>query len=202
KVLKYLVLASILHESKIDPFDSQEAKPYKQDPEIVAMTNLVAAFRNKKIKDFERIIKTHHASLMGDPFIKLYMDDILRTMRTQVLLKAIAPYTRVKLPYLAGELNDIPVTDVEDLLVSCILDGKVDGKIDQVNQVVLCGKIAVARGGGGGADDSSVAVSGRGGSGVGTGAGGAPPRTALALERWAEALRTLNANVVAKVNHR
>lgn len=44
------MLASILHESKIDPFDSQEAKPYKQDPEIVAMTNLVAAFRNKKIK--------------------------------------------------------------------------------------------------------------------------------------------------------
>ncbi|CAN0572770.1 unnamed protein product [Laminaria digitata] len=43
-------MASILHESKIDPFDSQEAKPYKQDPEIVAMTNLVVAFRNKQIK--------------------------------------------------------------------------------------------------------------------------------------------------------
>lgn len=50
QVLKYLVMASILHESKIDPFDSQEAKPYKQDPEIVAMTNLVAAFRNKQMK--------------------------------------------------------------------------------------------------------------------------------------------------------
>lgn len=50
KVLKYLVMASILHESKIDPFDSQEAKPYKEDPEIVAMTNLVTAFRNKQIK--------------------------------------------------------------------------------------------------------------------------------------------------------
>lgn len=69
---------------------------------------------------------------MGDPFIKLYMDDILRTMRTQVLLKAIAPYTRVTLPYVASELNGIPVADVEDLLVSLILDGKVEGKIDQV----------------------------------------------------------------------
>lgn len=83
-------------------------------------------------QDFERILKTHHASLMGDPFIKLYMDDILRTMRTQVLLKAIAPYTRVTLPYVASELNGIPVADVEDLLVSLILDGKVEGKIDQV----------------------------------------------------------------------
>ena len=49
-----------------------------------------------------------------------------------MLLKAIAPYTRVKLPYLASELNGIPLEDVEDLLVSLILDGKVDGKIDQV----------------------------------------------------------------------
>lgn len=69
---------------------------------------------------------------MGDPFIKLYMDDILRTMRTQVLLKAIAPYTRVTLPHVASELNGIPVAEVESLLVSLILDGKVDGKIDQV----------------------------------------------------------------------
>lgn len=69
---------------------------------------------------------------MGDPFIKLYMDDILRTMRTQVLLKAIAPYTRVTLPHVASELNGIPVAEVENLLVSLILDGKVDGKIDQV----------------------------------------------------------------------
>ncbi|CAM9963839.1 unnamed protein product, partial [Scytosiphon promiscuus] len=199
QVLKYLVLASILHESKIDPFDSQEAKPYKQDPEIVAMTNLVAAFRNKKIKDFERIIKTHHAALMGDPFIKLYMDDILRTMRTQVLLKAIAPYTRVKLPYLAGELNDIPVTDVEDLLVSCILDGKVDGKIDQVRTPFVCARVSSFGGGrfpeGGQIRRFQVL----------------PARTDVMIDgliagrrsrTWAETLRTLNTNVVAKVNHR
>lgn len=55
-----------------------------------------------------------------------------RPSADKVLLKAIAPYTRVKLPYLASELNGIPLDDVEDLLVSLILDGKVDGKIDQV----------------------------------------------------------------------
>lgn len=56
----------------------------------------------------------------------------MRRVLSKVLLKAIAPYTRVKLPYLASELNGIPLVDVEDLLVSLILDGKVDGKIDQV----------------------------------------------------------------------
>ena len=41
--LKYLVLANMLMNSDINPFDSQEAKPYKNDPEILAMTNLVSA---------------------------------------------------------------------------------------------------------------------------------------------------------------
>ena len=41
--LKYLVLAAMLAESKVDPFDAQEAKPYKADPEVAAMTRLVEA---------------------------------------------------------------------------------------------------------------------------------------------------------------
>lgn len=32
--LKYMVLATMLMESRVDPFDAQEAKPYKQDPEV------------------------------------------------------------------------------------------------------------------------------------------------------------------------
>jgi COP9 signalosome complex subunit 2 len=42
--LKYLVLANMLMKSAINPFDSQEAKPYKNDPEILAITNLVRYF--------------------------------------------------------------------------------------------------------------------------------------------------------------
>ncbi len=34
--LKYMVLATMLMESAVDPFDAQEAKPYKQDPEVGA----------------------------------------------------------------------------------------------------------------------------------------------------------------------
>lgn len=34
--LKYMVLSNMLRESKINPFDAQEAKPYKNDHEIVA----------------------------------------------------------------------------------------------------------------------------------------------------------------------
>jgi len=54
RALKYTVLATMLCASEISPFDSQEARPYKDDPEIKVMTNLVAAFQNNEIKKFER----------------------------------------------------------------------------------------------------------------------------------------------------
>lgn len=48
--LKYLVLSNMLMSSDINPFDSQEAKPYKNDPEILAMTNLVSAYMRNDIR--------------------------------------------------------------------------------------------------------------------------------------------------------
>ena len=47
----------MLNKSDLDPFNAQEAKPYKADPEIVAMTKLVQAFHSDNIAEFERILR-------------------------------------------------------------------------------------------------------------------------------------------------
>lgn len=57
--LKYLVLANMLMESSVDPFDAQEAKPYKNDNQVLAMTDLVQAYQRNDISAFERILKTN-----------------------------------------------------------------------------------------------------------------------------------------------
>mmetsp|Transcript_38519 Transcript_38519/g.44890 ORF Transcript_38519/g.44890 Transcript_38519/m.44890 type:complete len:548 (+) Transcript_38519:70-1713(+) len=137
KCLKYLVMASMLHASSINPFDSQEARPYKDDPEIVAMTNLVQAFHSNEIRKFEAILKRNEGKIMDDEFVREHVAELLRTIRTQVLQSVLAPYTRISLGYIARELNDIATDDVESLLVALILDGKLDGRIDQVNGVFL-----------------------------------------------------------------
>ncbi|XP_053212067.1 COP9 signalosome complex subunit 2 isoform X3 [Panonychus citri] len=131
--LKYLVLANMLMKSGINPFDSQEAKPYKNDPEILAMTNLVSAYQNNDIHEFEKILKNNRRTIMDDPFIKEHIEDLLRNIRTQVLIKLIKPYTRIHIPFISQELN-IDASEVENLLVSCILDNTIQGRIDQVNQ--------------------------------------------------------------------
>ncbi|KAL3905047.1 MAG: hypothetical protein SGILL_009834 [Bacillariaceae sp.] len=131
RCLKYLVLASMLGTSSINPFDSQEARPYRDDPEIAAMTNLVSAFQNNEIHKFDRILQQNRSRIMEDEFIREYVEDLLRTIRTQVLRRVVRPYTRISLEAISKELNNIPVEDVENLLVGLILDGTIDGKIDQ-----------------------------------------------------------------------
>ncbi|RDD37030.1 COP9 signalosome complex subunit 2 [Trichoplax sp. H2] len=133
--LKYLVLANMLLKSGINPFDSQEAKPYKNDPEILAMTNLVSAYQNNDITEFEKILRTNRQNIMDDPFIREHIEVLLKNIRTQVLIKLIKPYKRIRIPCISKELN-IDDTEVESLLVSCVLDKVIHGRIDQVNQIL------------------------------------------------------------------
>ena len=151
RCLKYLVLASMLHASSINPFDSQEARPYRDDPEIVAMTNLVQAFHSNDIHAFERILRQNKTRIMGDEFVREHIEDLLRTIRTQVLRRLIRPYKRISLAAIASALNGITVKEIESLLVCLILEGSLDGSIDLAEGVLLK---EAERGGG----DSSAAA--------------------------------------------
>ena len=135
QVLKYLVLANMLMESEIDPFDSQETKPYRSDPQVEAMSALVVAYQKRDVRKFERILQENEHSIMNDNFIRSYIDELLRSVRTQVLLGLIEPYSRVKLDFLSQELV-IPISEVEALLVALILEGRFEGKIDQLKGVL------------------------------------------------------------------
>lgn len=131
--LKYLVLANMLALSEIDPFDSPEAKPYMNNSEIVYMTNLRRAYTQKDVKEFESILRLSGSSIMDDAFIRQHIEELLNRFRSQVLLKLIQPYTRIGILFAAKELN-IDESELEDLLVNLILDGKIHGRIDQVNK--------------------------------------------------------------------
>lgn len=134
--LKYLVLANMLALSDIDPFDSPEAKPYMNNKEIQSMTQLRGAYTRKDVKEFEKILKKHSSTIMDDPFIREHVEELLSRFRSQVLLKLIKPYTRIGIPYAANELN-IEVNELEELLISLIIDNKINGKIDQINNRLI-----------------------------------------------------------------
>ncbi|KAI5795239.1 COP9 signalosome complex subunit 2 [Geopyxis carbonaria] len=135
QVLKYLVLASMLMKSEINPFESQETKPYKTDPRIQAMTELVEAYQRGEIHRYENILQKNKSDILSDPFIREHIDEVTRNIRTEALLKLIAPFTRFTLEFIGKQLR-IPVPEVQEILGFLILDKKIKGKINQQNGTV------------------------------------------------------------------
>ena len=129
QVLKYLVLTTMLMKSDINPFESQETKPYKNDPRISAMTDLVDAYQQNDIHRYESILQ-NNKDVLADPFIAENIDEVTRSLRTTGVLKLIAPYTRFTLAFIAKRLN-ISVIEVQDIVSFLILDKKLEGKINQ-----------------------------------------------------------------------
>lgn len=129
QVLKYLVLTTMLMKSDINPFESQETKPYKNDPRISAMTDLVDAYQQNDIHRYESILQSNK-DVLADPFIAENIDEVTRSLRTTGVLKLIAPYTRFTLAFIAKRLK-ISITEVQDIVSFLILDKKLEGKINQ-----------------------------------------------------------------------
>ena len=129
QVLKYLVLTTMLMKSDINPFESQETKPYKNDPRISAMTDLVDAYQQNDIHRYESILQSNK-DVLADPFIAENIDEVTRSLRTSGVLKLIAPYTRFTLAFVAKQLK-ISVAEVQDIIGFLIVDKKLEGKINQ-----------------------------------------------------------------------
>lgn len=115
--------------SDINPFDSQETKPYKNDPRIAAMTDLVDAYQRDDIHGYEKILQSNK-DLLSDPFIAENIDEVTRNMRTKAVLKLVAPYTRFTLAFISKQLK-ISLAEVQDILGFLIVDKKLHGKMDQ-----------------------------------------------------------------------
>ncbi|KAK6820737.1 COP9 signalosome complex subunit 2 [Apiospora arundinis] len=129
QVLKYLLLTTMLMKSDINPFDSQEIKPYRNDARIAAMTNLVDSYQRDDMHQYAKVLRENQ-DILADPFIAENIDEVTRNMRTKAVVKLIAPYTRMKIAWIARQLN-ISDAEVQDILGFLIVDGKIRGKIDQ-----------------------------------------------------------------------
>ncbi|KAL2754083.1 hypothetical protein ACRALDRAFT_1014038, partial [Sodiomyces alcalophilus JCM 7366] len=129
QVLKYLLLTVMLMRSDINPFESQETKPYKSDPRIAAMTELVDAYQRDDVHAYQTVLQNNQ-DILADPFIAENIDEVTRNMRTKGIVKLIAPYTRMNLAWIGTQLH-ISEAEVRDILSFLIVDGRIRGTIDE-----------------------------------------------------------------------
>ena len=135
--LKYMVLANLLALSKFNPFDDQAAAAYKNNDQIVAMTQLVDAYEQDDLKRFEAILSTHSQSIVGDDqFIHQFLDQLIHNIRSKALQQFVRPYSRVSLDFLARHFA-IPSDQIEHLLRLLIANDKIRASIDQQQGVLL-----------------------------------------------------------------
>ena len=51
------------------------------------------------------LFQNNRKTIMDDPFIRIYIEDLLKNIRTQVLLRLIKPYTRIRIPFVSKVRN-------------------------------------------------------------------------------------------------
>ncbi|KAF4673046.1 COP9 signalosome complex subunit 2 [Perkinsus olseni] len=148
-ILKYVVLASMLSLSDINPFDSREAKVYQNDPEVTAMSELRRVYEAGDVKALSRLLHNNarwvgwqpevskvDASITRDAFIKEYVAILLLNVRLKVLETMVRPYRRVGLGSLAEALC-MPEDELRTLVVRLIVEGRIEGgRITVVNDVL------------------------------------------------------------------
>ncbi|KAF7564851.1 RPN6 26S proteasome regulatory complex component [Pyrenophora tritici-repentis] len=124
----------MLSGSDINPFDSQETKPYQSDPRISTMTDLVNAYQLEDIHGYEKILQ-NNKDLLEDPFIAENIDEVTRNVRTKAVVKLVAPYTRFTLAFISKQLK-ISLSEVQEIVGFLIVDKRLRGKINQQNGTV------------------------------------------------------------------
>lgn len=137
--LKLYIVTSMLLTSTVSIFSSYQAIVYKDDPEVVPLTELYAAFASSDLSEFERVLVKHRRLIDGDELISAQVPRLLHIVRTAVLREFLRPYVCVGLSHVARVLR-CSAGEAEDVLMNLILDGSIDGHIDQVgDKLVLAG---------------------------------------------------------------
>lgn len=98
------------------------------------MTELVDVYQRDDLHRYEQILRANR-ELLSDPFIAENIDEVTRNIRSRAMLRLVKPYKRFDLAFAAEKL-DISVDEATDILAGLIIEGSLEGRIDQAAGVV------------------------------------------------------------------
>jgi 26S proteasome regulatory subunit N6 len=130
--LKYLLLCKVMTQQTAEIaalLQGRLALRY-QGREVDAMRELAAACEKRSVHELERVLREHQPFLADDPIIRSHLDELYHKLLERNILRILEPYRRIDLARLAAVL-DLPVSQIEAKCSQLILDGKLDGIIDQ-----------------------------------------------------------------------
>jgi len=136
---KYLILTKVLDKDSqgvSQVVTSKSGLKYANEKEVIALLDVAAALKERSLKKFEQALEKHKELLDKDVTISYHTREILETLVEQNLLRVLEPYSVIDLPYIAKQV-DLPRDRTVSKLSEMILDGKLNGTLDQGNGVLL-----------------------------------------------------------------
>jgi len=131
--LRYILLAALLENSEINPFESPETKSLVGHEEIKPVVALWNAFEALNVPEFNSAVQTAFAK---DPFGCNFVPLVIRSFQHLKIAELVKAYSKVRISFIADQLC-ISEPECENILVELIIDGRLKGIIDQVSRVLF-----------------------------------------------------------------
>jgi len=131
--LRYIVLAALLENTIVSPFETPETKSLVTNKDIIPVVALWNAFERMDVDDFEKATKDAYAN---DDFANSFLPVVKRSFQLQKISTIVNAYSKVKIQFIANELKIDPA-ECESLISEFILDGQLNGSIDQVHGILI-----------------------------------------------------------------
>lgn len=133
--LQYLVFLSMIGNSAINPFDSQETKPYATHHELKPLGELSVAYQSNNLASVQSMLESPVIQQSGgkDLFYRNCMETLVNSLRTRMVIATLQYYTNVEVSFVAEQIS-VTADECESLLAQLILSGKLRGKIDQITK--------------------------------------------------------------------
>lgn len=140
KILKYLGLCSMLTDSEVNPFESQETQTYAQLAEYQNLIRLITAYEDCDLDLFYTVLdsmKTSSDVLTKDRLFHIAEKRILHNLKLKVLSNYLNASKAVTYDYLIRKLGLNCDKELEDLLLFMANNGLVNNlSIDYVDRVI------------------------------------------------------------------
>lgn len=131
--LQYVIVTNLLAGGTQNPFDAREAKVYQNDADIQCIVLLRQAYEKADVNGFATALNEIKQS--GDQFIIDNLDRMIIDFQSRAVLSMIQSYRSIALQSLAQQLN-ATVKQIEKIILQLILDGQINGEIDQLNNTL------------------------------------------------------------------
>ena len=139
RVLKYLGLCSILSESSMNPFESQETQSYSQLSEFTNILSLIENYEQLNLKGFIETVSeiaAHESSLFNDKIFRCSLNKILYLLKSKKFIGMLRSYKTLTFRHVS-KILDMHNAELIDMVLKLTTIGKVANlSIDFVNEYI------------------------------------------------------------------